>query len=190
MTRSERGARQRGFTFLWVLLLVALLGVGLTVVAQMESMTSQRQKERELLSIGRQYREAIGRYYESQFPGRGHEYPRSLDDLLKDGRMPGVKRHLRKIFTDPATGKAEWGLVLVAGRVAGIHSLSDAKPIKQAGFEAEDMSFADKKTLSQWVFTYPADLLLRPDMAALSASAPGLVASAPGLVASAVRLER
>jgi type II secretory pathway pseudopilin PulG len=159
-------SRRQGFSFLWLLIVVALIGVGLSAAVQIEAVAIQRDKERELLAIGRQFRNAIARYYETRLTGISREYPASLDDLLKDPRQPGLTRHLRKIFVDPITAKPEWGLLWVKGRIAGIHSLSDAVPIKQAGFDAEDMAFVGKQKLSDWVFAYPSDLLLRPETAA------------------------
>jgi len=154
---------QAGFSYLWVLLLVALLGLGLTLAVEIDSTIAQRDKEKALLVIGRQFRTAIGRYYEAQLSGGKHDYPATLDDLLKDNRVAGVKRHLRKIFVDPMTGKPEWGLVQLSGRIVGVHSLSDKTPIKQAGFEAEDSGLRGKQKYSEWVFVYPADLMLQVD---------------------------
>jgi type II secretory pathway pseudopilin PulG len=153
-------SRQAGFSYLWVLLLVALMGVGLTVVAEMDSTISQRDREKALLATGRQFQIAIGRYYEGTTGGR-NEYPASLEDLLQDPRYPGAMRHLRKIFIDPITGKAEWGLVRVGGRIVGVHSLSEKTPIKQANFEAEVSHFAGAQKYTDWVFTYPTDLILK-----------------------------
>lgn len=164
-----------GFAILWILLVVALLGLGLTAAVRVEATDVQRDRERALLSIGRQFRNAIASYYESQVAGRSREYPASLDDLLKDGRVPGVRRHLRQVFIDPMTGKAEWDLVIVGGRIAGVRSMSNAVPIKQAGFEAEDMGFAGKQKVSEWAFTYPSDLLTRPDAGAMPAPAASAV---------------
>lgn len=154
-------SRQAGFSYLWVLLLVAFMGVGLTVAVEIDSTVVQRDREKELLIIGRQFRTAIGRYYETQSPGGKREYPATLDDLLQDNRAPGIKRHLRKVFVDPMTGKAEWGLVRIGGRIAGVHSLSDKMPIKQDGFEAEDMNLRGKQKYAEWVFVYPFDLMLQ-----------------------------
>lgn len=164
MTRTDAGrARCGGFTYLWVLLLVALMGVGLTVAVEIDSVAAQRERERELLAIGRQFRAAIGRYYETQLTAGRREYPASLEDLLRDNRAPGIKRYLRKIFVDPMTGKAEWGLLRVSGRIVGVHSLSEREPIKQEGFEPEDMSFRGKKHVKEWVFTYPPELIVQAD---------------------------
>jgi hypothetical protein len=164
----RRAARCAGFAYIWVLLLVAFLAVGLTIGLEIHSVAEQRDKERELLSIGHQFRSALGSYYESQV-GEGaqqagrRQYPASLDELLRDSRFPGLKRHLRRIFIDPMSGRAEWGELRVAGRIVGIYSLSGKTPIKQDHFEAEDMALRQKQKYSEWVFTYPADLLLRPE---------------------------
>lgn len=156
-------ASQRGFSYIWLLLFIAFMGYGLTVVAEIQSTVSLRERERALLAIGRQFREAIRRYHETQATNTKKEYPASLDDLLKDPRYPGVKRHLRQIFVDPMTGQPEWGLVKVGERIVGVHSLSELTPIKQDNFEQEDLQFRGKQKYAEWVFVYPSDLLLQID---------------------------
>jgi hypothetical protein len=157
-TERRRPGRQAGFTYMWLLLLVAFMGVGLTVAADIDSTAARREREKELLAIGRQFQVALGRYYEIEVAGRPKEYPASLEDLLQDKRVPGIRRHLRKLFVDPMTGKAEWGLVLVGGRIAGVHSLSDAMPIKQDGFAPDQAGLRGKQKYSEWLFVYPYDL--------------------------------
>jgi len=166
-----------GFAYLWLLLLVAFMGLSLTIGVQFYSTSVQRDKEYELLAIGRQFRAAIGRYHETQRAAasgenRGGDYPATLDDLLKDNRSLSTQRHLRRVFVDPMTGKPEWGLLIVGGRIVGVHSLSDKVPIKQDRFEADDMGFRGKQKYSDWVFTYPSDLLVRQE-----ADRPGPAAS-------------
>ncbi len=163
--------RQKGFSYLWLLFLVAFMGIGLTMVVEIEATATQRTKEKELLAVGRQFRSAIGRYYETQVVMGKREYPATLEDLLHDNRFPGIKRHLRKVFIDPMTSKAEWGLVRVGGRIVGVHSLSEKIPIKQDGFEAEEERFKGKQKYSEWLFVYPGDFI---QQIAMSASRNGL----------------
>ncbi|MDR2166029.1 MAG: hypothetical protein LBO79_10545 [Zoogloeaceae bacterium] len=155
--------RQTGFSYLWVLLLVALMGVSLTVAVEVDSIVVRRDQEKALLAIGRQFQSAIGRYYESMPIDGRNEYPASLEDLLQDPRYPGTVRHLRRIFVDPVMGKAEWGLVKIGGRIVGVYSLSAKMPIKQANFEAEVSHFANARKYSDWIFAYPPDLVARMD---------------------------
>lgn len=167
---------QHGFTYLWLLLVVALMGTGLAVVGEMHQTAAQRDREQELLSIGMQFRAALVSYRDAQRYDRPaaagpasagpagfgavdpRQRPASLDELLKDPRFPGIKRHLRRVYVDPMTGKAEWGLVMENGRIAGIHSLSTAAPIKQAGFEGADLAFQGAEQYRAWVFALPLAL--------------------------------
>lgn len=79
---------QRGFTYLALLFAVAVMGIGTAAVAEVWATASRRDKERDLLYVGRELRAAIGRYYELS-AGSVERYPPSLDDLLKDNRSPG-----------------------------------------------------------------------------------------------------
>jgi type II secretory pathway pseudopilin PulG len=145
---------QGGFTYLAILFAVAVLGTGLAAVGEMWSTASRRDKERELLHAGRELRAAIAAYYE-QSPGGLKRYPPTLGDLLKDGRLPGVKRHLRRPLRDPITGKPEWGLIMSPlGGIMGVHSLAEDQPLKTASFAFGEEAFVGKKKYSEWRFTY------------------------------------
>ncbi|TXI17477.1 MAG: hypothetical protein E6Q62_08945 [Nitrosomonas sp.] len=98
---------ENGFVYLWALYSVVLAGVIMAGAAQLWQTKSQRQKEAELLFIGEEFRKAIMSYYNSG----NKQFPDSLEDLLRDERLPNVKRHLRKIYVDPMTNTTEWGLV-------------------------------------------------------------------------------
>ena len=153
--------REEGFTYLGVLLLVALLGAALAGTATVWHTMNRREKERELLFIGQQFRQAIGSYYR-QSPGGKGEYPGTLEDLLLDKRQAGVVRHLRRIWRDPMTGSTEWGLVRDAsGRIMGVYSLSTEAPLKTANFDAADRAFEGQNRYTDWKFVYeppaPAD---------------------------------
>jgi len=151
---------QGGFSYIWTLLLIAGLSVSAALSAEVAATVARRDKEKELLAIGRQFRAALARYRESSPNGGEPEYPESLEQLLRDDRLPGIRRYLRRIFIDPMTGKAEWGVIRIGGRIVGINSLSEQTPIKQDGFEADSAPFRGKRHYSEWVFTYPPETLI------------------------------
>lgn len=155
-----------------VLVVVVVLGLLTASAAQLESTTTTRSREAELLAIGREMRTAIGRYHDLQAAGRTREYPASLEDLLHDKRVAGPTRHLRAIRTDPFTGRAEWGLVRVADRIVGVYSLSEARPLKEAGFDGEEAGFAHQERYSDWKFVHAAAAVVPKAGAASAASRP------------------
>lgn len=144
-------ARQRGATYLGVMFLVALMGTALASVGTLWSTSSQRERERELLWVGSQYAQALRSYYRSS-PGVA-QYPQHLQDLLEDNRFPSAQRHLRRLYPDPITGSTEWGLILsYDGRIAGVHSLSQRKPLKQARFPTQWVEFEGLGSYADWRF--------------------------------------
>ena len=142
---------QRGFTYLTVLFIVALMGIGLALTGDVWHTSMSREKEKQLLFAGNQYRLAIQRYYLSG----PRQFPRSLEDLLKDPRKLEIERYLRKIYADPITGKSEWGVVKAPdGGIMGVYSSSEDKPIKTAGFSLADREFEGAAKYSDWRFVY------------------------------------
>ena len=143
---------QRGFTYLTVLFMVAMMAGGLALAGEVWNTSAMREKEAELLQVGNEYRKAIERYYLS---GPQRQYPKNMEDLLKDPRQPGTVRHLRRLYPDPITGKDEWGLVKSAdGGFAGVYSLSESAPLKTAGFAVRDASFEGKTKYAEWQFVF------------------------------------
>lgn len=155
---SNAYGRQGGFSYLWLLFLVALLGVGLAAIGEEAGMARRRQQERQLLFVGHQMRDAIQRYRENTPQGQAQEYPARLDDLLDDRRNPVPVHHLRRRYIDPITGSPDWGLVWMDSRIVGIYSRSAAEPAKQDNFDGADAGFKDAKRYADWQFTYPARL--------------------------------
>ncbi len=152
---TDSGGGQRGFTYIALLLLVALHGAVLAAAGTMWHIAQKREKERELLFVGDQMRRAI-RSYAASGPGVAGQLPRSLDDLLRDPRMPGVKRHLRRVFVDPMTGTTDWGLVMTpdGNAIVGVYSRSEDSPLKTGNFPADDADFASASMYSDWKFLY------------------------------------
>ncbi|WP_310451869.1 type II secretion system protein [Sulfuritalea sp.] len=149
--------RQDGFTYLAILFLVSVLGVGLAAVGEVWDTARRRDKERDLLQAGRDLRDAIGRYYTAPSGGTAR-YPSSLEDLLKDNRVPGIRRHMRRIPVDPMTGKADWAtLGAPGGGIAGVHSRSEDEPLKTANFDRGEDGFEGGKQYSEWRFLFVPD---------------------------------
>jgi type II secretory pathway pseudopilin PulG len=143
-------ARQGGFTYIGLLFLVAMMGYAMTVTIEVWEQVRQRDREDELLYVGGQYRRALQRYF---LAGGGERYPRQLEDLLKDPRVPGTRRFLRQLYADPITGTNDWGLITApGGLITGVYSKSEAEPIKKSQFRVADQAFEDKKKYSEWVF--------------------------------------
>jgi type II secretory pathway pseudopilin PulG len=147
------GRYQQGFTYLGLLMFIVISGIALSSTGQVWHAEAKREKERELLFIGEQFQKAIGSYYEST-PGGVKIYPLTLQELLEDKRFVTVRRHLRTIYRDPILGKSEWGLVREQGRITGVHSLSDSKPLKRDGFSVALADFANAEKYTDWRFIY------------------------------------
>ena len=153
---AHASRKESGYTYLAVVFLVAIMGVMLAAGAQVWQQAAQREKERELLFIGNEFRKAIGQYYQRS-PGTVKKFPNTLDDLLKDERQLATQRYLRKIYRDPFTGNTEWGLLQVAGSgIAGVYSLSQAAPLKSSNFRLADVAFEGADKYSDWQFVYAA----------------------------------
>ena len=151
--RRGRGARQlqAGFTYLGILLAVAILGVMLAAAGTVWSMAAQRDREAELLFVGEAYRAAIESYYRN---GSG-ELPRELQDLVEDRRSLVLRRHLRRLYDDPMTGRFDWEIVRTGdGGILGIHSSSRGLPIKRANFPPREAEFAVAECYCDWQFIF------------------------------------
>jgi len=125
-------ARQRGFTYLWLLFVLAAGAGGLASLGQRASTAVQRDREAELIFRGVEIARAISTY-RAATPGLVKTLPASLQDLLDDRRGPRLVRHLRRVYVDPFTGKADWILVTTSdGRVSGVHSRATAFALRVA----------------------------------------------------------
>src|SRR5205807_5336849 len=128
----------------------------------------------DLLSVGNQYRTAIQRYV---LAGKA-QYPRTLEDLLKDPRQPSVQRYLRKLYPDPITGKGEWGFVKGPdGGIGGVYSLSEDKPLKVAGFKLRDASLEGAQKYSDWKFVFSPAATATPAASATATPAASATAT-------------
>ncbi|HUJ80020.1 MAG TPA: type II secretion system protein [Nitrospiria bacterium] len=153
-TRTRHPRRgQAGYTYLFVMFMVVLIGLAATAVARQWKTEIRRDREAELLFRGDQIRQAIGLYYLTARGGSAHVYPRSLDDLVKDPNSSATRRYLRKIYKDPITGD-DFELVKEGDAIRGVRSTSTAAPIKTGNFPPEDQDFNGKTSYHDWMFIY------------------------------------
>ncbi len=147
-----------GFTYVGAIVLLAILGLVGAATLKATALMQRAAAEEELLATGAAFMRALRSYAAATPPGRSPR-PASLHDLLRDPRYPGLRRHLRKIYLDPVTGKAEWGVIYRDGGdgsggsgVIGVHSLSQATPLKVANFRPGFEGLAGSAKLSDWRF--------------------------------------
>ena len=154
-----------GLTLLELIIATSILVILASAAMPLARVTVMRSRESELHYDLRQMRDAIDRYKDAadrgliQVAQDSFGYPPDLETLVEGVTLStsGDKkiRFLRKIPTDPMTGKAEWALVEAPeGGFMGVHSLSEETPIKSGDFSAKDAAFADAENYTKWTFTY------------------------------------
>ena len=122
--------RQRGFTYLWLLFILAAGAAGLAAIGQRASTAVQRDREAELMFRGHEMARALAAYW-SATPGAAKSLPTSLQELLEDRRGTLPVRHLRRVYADPFTGQPDWVLVTTDdGKVSGIHSRANVPALR------------------------------------------------------------
>lgn len=148
-----RARRQAGFTYLGLIILVFIVGLVGAATLKVGALLQRAQLETELLETGAQFSAALKSYADATPRGQPTQ-PLTLQELLRDTRFPTPRRHLRKMFVDPITGRPEWGIVSAAqgGRILGVHSLSQAKPLKLAGFDERFPNFENREHYADWKF--------------------------------------
>jgi hypothetical protein len=146
-------SRQRGVAYLWALLMVLVITLGLGKLLEDAARSNQRAREAELLYTGNLYRNAIRQYWQST-PVGARPYPEKLDDLLRDPRYLVTRRYLRRLYPDPITGQTFAPIPAPNGGVMGVRSKSLRKPVKVAGFKANQTAFSAAQRYQQWEFSY------------------------------------
>jgi type II secretory pathway pseudopilin PulG len=149
-----------GFTYIMALFAIVVMGIMLSAAAQNWKTIMLREREKELLFRGMQYKDAITRWYKSSplGPGQAVAFPlNDLKDLLKDPRTTGSStiRYIRELYKDPITGE-DWVPIRggATGGIIGVASSSELMPIKKSDFPEGLESFEGKKKYSDWQFVY------------------------------------
>lgn len=154
MRRGERALprRQRGFSYVALLAVVAVLGIGLAALGTVWSTQQQREREAELLRVGAAYAEAI-RSYRRLSPGSVAAAPPHLGALVHDDRFIQTHRHLRALYPDPTDPRRPWGLVTDAnGRVIGVFSQSQEAPLRRSAVVTAELQLPPVARYADWKF--------------------------------------
>jgi type II secretory pathway pseudopilin PulG len=127
---SRRGRQcGRGYTYLGLLFLLALGSAAWAGLGEVAATAAQRERERELLFRGEEIRRAIEAY--ARTTPSGHDrWPRSLQDLLVDKRHGKPRHHLRRVYPDPFTGRADWVLMPAPGVEPGFQGVRSGTRVK------------------------------------------------------------
>lgn len=99
--------RQSGFTYVWVLITVALTSALLAVGAQLASDRVARDRDTEYAWVVEQYRLAVRSFMQAGV-ATGPASLNSLHQLVRDERGGVVRRHLRQPYPNPRTGNVDW----------------------------------------------------------------------------------
>lgn len=138
---------ESGFTFVAALFMVAIMGVLLGAVGQSVSVIMKREREKELIFRGLQYRDAIERWNKKPLPLK--DIKRLLNDPLN---VPNGG--LRKLYKDPMTGEDFKVLEDKQFGIYGVVSKSSKESYKQSNFPEALKGFEGKKKYSEWEFVF------------------------------------
>jgi len=117
----RRSCAQRGFTLLELMIVMAIMGILITIAAPNLKQSIVRAREAVLKENLFQMREAIDQFYADN-----GKYPGSLQDLIN--KQERTKSYLRDLPKDPFTGAIDWITVAPEGTEEGavfdVHSAS------------------------------------------------------------------
>lgn len=122
MENGKKKRSDRGFTLLELLIVLAIMGVLITIAQPNLKSSIVRAREAVLRENLHQMREAIDQYYADN-----GKYPAQLTDLFNS--TDKAKSYLRENPKDPFTGAADWITVAVEGDDGGVFDVHSASPL-------------------------------------------------------------
>jgi type II secretory pathway pseudopilin PulG len=99
----RRRPAEEGYILIWVIFLLVIFSISLSIAVPAISKEIERDRERETMERGKQYRRAVQLYYK-----KFHAYPPNVNALVNTNDI----RFLRKKYVDPMTGKDDWKPIL------------------------------------------------------------------------------
>jgi type II secretory pathway pseudopilin PulG len=144
---------QRGYTYIGLLILVAVTATLSAGLLRTGAMVQRHGAEDALLEAGSELAKALYSYALATPPGKNPR-PQRMEDLLRDPRFTKIiVRHLRRVPLDPMTGQERWGELLSDSEpgIDAFYSLSDLRAVR-TDFHSKYADFARKRYYREWLF--------------------------------------
>jgi general secretion pathway protein G len=121
-TRKIPGLSERGFTLLELMIVMAIMGILITIAQPNLKQSLVRAREAVLREDLYQLRDALDQYYADNA-----KYPGQLADLVNQSEKS--RSYLREIPKDPFTGAPDWITVALEGEDGGVFDVHSASPL-------------------------------------------------------------
>ena len=116
------GSSERGFTLLELMIVMAIMGVLITIAQPSLKQSLVRAREAVLREDLYQIRDALDQYYADN-----GKYPAQLADLINQSEK--TKSYLRGIPKDPFTGADDWITIILESEEGGVFDVHSASPL-------------------------------------------------------------
>jgi len=116
------GLSSRGFTLLELMIVMAIMGILITIAQPSLKQSLVRAREAVLREDLYQIRDALDQYYADN-----GKYPGQLADLVNQSDK--TKSYLRDVPKDPFTGAADWITVSYEAEEGGVFDVHSASPL-------------------------------------------------------------
>jgi len=120
--RKIPGWSDRGFTLLEFMIVMAIMGILITIAQPNLKQSIIRAREAVLREDLYQIRDALDQYYADN-----GKYPGQLADLINQSEK--AKSYLRGIPKDPFTGAADWITIALESEEGGVFDVHSASPL-------------------------------------------------------------
>ena len=116
------GLSEKGFTLLELMIVMAIMGVLITIAQPSLKQSIIRAREAVLREDLYQIRDALDQYYADN-----GKYPAQLADLINQSEK--TKSYLRGIPKDPFTGADDWITIALESEEGGVFDVHSASPL-------------------------------------------------------------
>lgn len=122
LIKMKKVADECGFTLIELMIVLAIIGILITIAQPNLKYAIVRAKEAVLRENLFQIRDAIDQYYADN-----GKYPDTLTDLVN--KEDPSRSYLRDIPKDPFTNAADWITVTLEGEESGVFDVHSASPL-------------------------------------------------------------